>query len=192
MKVEHEVDDGSFESCAHALVDGESCSGDLARSFEVEDIEIFAYIPVRLGLKAEFTRFAPLAELHIGCVVSAFLDLCVRNVRHSEQDVSEFFLDLSDFAVKLLDACGKLLHLLEELGRILALFLQLRHLARSNVLLVLESLYLSEYLSPLNIEFLHFPESEIALAASFDSCLNSVKIFSYPFDIQHFSLLLFL
>ena len=187
MEVEHEVDDGSLQPCAQSLVYREPCAGQLAGSFKVEYVEGFADVPVSLCFETEFARLTDSADLHIVRVVVAFLDVLVRNVRDAEQHVPEFFFDLSDLAVEFLDAVREFLHLLEESGYVLALFLQLRHLAGRNVLLVLERLHFRKDLTPPDIKFLYAVDTEIAFSASFNSGFYAVKIFPNTFDIQHCS-----
>ena len=92
-----------------------------------------------LCFKIEHARLAYLAELHVRAVIKAFLNFLVRNVRDAEEHISEFLFCLAYFSIELLDAVGELLHLHEESRYILAFLFQLRHFARSDVLLVLDS-----------------------------------------------------
>src|SRR5581483_11501126 len=49
VEVEHEVGEGAFEASARSVMQYESRSGDLCGTAEVEDTELFAELPVRLG-----------------------------------------------------------------------------------------------------------------------------------------------
>ena len=186
VQVEHEVDDSPFELCAKALVHREPRTGDLACALEVQDIQPLADVPVSLRFEAELPRLADSAQFDIVGIVFTCLHLRIRNVRYAKKHIPQFLLYIRDFTVEFLDPGRQLLHLFEQLRNVLSLLLKLRHLSRGDVLLVLEGLDLGEDLSSLHIEISGSSDIEIALAASLDTGFDFIKMFSDPFDIQHF------
>ena len=59
MQVEHEADEGTLKARARAHIHGEASAGEFGGAFEVEDAELFANLPVRLGREGEGGNFAP-------------------------------------------------------------------------------------------------------------------------------------
>jgi hypothetical protein len=59
VEVEHEVGQGALEACAGAELQDEAGARDLGGALEIEDAELFADLPVRLGREVEGGDFAP-------------------------------------------------------------------------------------------------------------------------------------
>ena len=59
VHVEHEADESAFETRAGAHVDGEASAAEFGCALEVEDAELLAKLPVRLGGEIEIRLFAP-------------------------------------------------------------------------------------------------------------------------------------
>ena len=59
VHVEHEADERALEAGARAHVDGEPCSAELGGALKVEDAELLAEFPVRLGREVEVRLLAP-------------------------------------------------------------------------------------------------------------------------------------
>ena len=59
MHVEHEADERAFEAGARAHVDGEARAAELGGTLQIQDAELFAKFPVRLGREIEVRLFAP-------------------------------------------------------------------------------------------------------------------------------------
>src|SRR5262249_52094323 len=72
MNVEHEVDQGAFEQRADAPVNGKARTGDFGGTLQVQNAELGAKVPVRLGFEIELTRLAPAPDLDV--VLLAFAD----------------------------------------------------------------------------------------------------------------------
>ena len=59
VEIEHELDERPLETGAGAVVGGESGAGDLGATLEVEDPQVGAEVPVRLGLEVECMGGSP-------------------------------------------------------------------------------------------------------------------------------------
>ena len=65
VHVEHEIDERALELGAHVPVEGEARAGDLGGALEIENAELRAQVPVRLGLEIELRRLAAAADLDV-------------------------------------------------------------------------------------------------------------------------------
>ena len=65
VQVEHEVHQRAFELRAEIPVDSEAGARDLCSAFEIENAQLLAQFPVRLGSEVELRRRAPAANLHV-------------------------------------------------------------------------------------------------------------------------------
>ena len=61
VQVEHEVHQGAFELGAEIPVESEAGAGDFGGAFQVEDAELLAELPVRLGGEVELGLACPSA-----------------------------------------------------------------------------------------------------------------------------------
>ena len=59
VHVEHEADERTLEARAGAHVDGKSRAAELGSAFQIENAELLAEFPVRLGGEVELRLFAP-------------------------------------------------------------------------------------------------------------------------------------
>ncbi len=89
MQVEHEVHQGALELGAEIPVESEAGAGDLGGAFQVEDAELLAELPVRLGGEIECGRRAPALDFDVGVLVVADGDGVVRKVGNAGQNVVE-------------------------------------------------------------------------------------------------------
>ena len=183
MQVQHEVNDRALQSGAHALVNSEPGAGDLGCALEVEDVQIFADVPVGFHLEALFSRGAPLAQLDIIAVVYAFLYVFIRCVRHVQQSVAQSLFCLGDLSVQFLDIVGELLELCHQFGRILAFFLIDRDLLRGSLLMVLHLLHSRQQFSSLLVQLHDLAQSEVAFASQLDRFFDAFVVFSDSLDI---------
>ncbi len=65
VQVEHEADEGAFETRSRAHVDGKTRTAELGGAFKVEDTEGFAEFPVRLGGESEAGNLAPFLDREV-------------------------------------------------------------------------------------------------------------------------------
>ena len=65
VQVKHEVGEGALHLGAEVPVDGEAGAGKFGGALEVEDAELLAQFPMRLGSEIELGRGAPLADLKV-------------------------------------------------------------------------------------------------------------------------------
>ena len=183
VKIQHEVDESSLKSGAEAFIYRESGACDFAGSFEVQNVQRLTDIPVSFRFEVEASRLSHFSDFHIVRIIAAFRYFRVWRVRHAQQCVSEFLLDLCDFAVHFFNLIGEFFHLGKERGSVLALFLELRNLARCCILFVLQSFDFRKNGAALLVELFHTVQAEISLPSSFNCGLYAVKIFSDSFDI---------
>ncbi len=71
VEIEHEVGEGALEARSGAVVDDETGAGDFSGPVEVEDVEVFAEIPVRFRGEVEGGLSAPGFLLAVGMFVGA-------------------------------------------------------------------------------------------------------------------------
>ena len=88
MKIEHKVDQGSLQSCAESFVYGESRTGQLSGSVEVENVQIGADIPVGSVFEIESPRFPPFSDLHVVGVIFAYRGFRIWSIGNSEKQFS--------------------------------------------------------------------------------------------------------
>jgi len=116
MDIQHERDKSALQRGAHFPVEGEPGSGDLCRTFEIEDPQRFAYLPVGFRLESQL-RFAPPCFRHrIVLLVRADGNRFVRHVRNQQEKIPEMLLDDREFLVQRFDPPGDLLHFLDQKG----------------------------------------------------------------------------
>ena len=190
VKVEHEVDNRSFQSRTESLVDRESRTCDLCSSFKVQDIKICTDVPVCFFFKIELLRLSPFSQLDICAVVCSHLNVFVRCVRDVEQCVAQIRLNLPHFCIEDFYLIRKLLHLCHEFSSVFSFFFHNRDLLGRNALLVLHLLYLGKQLSSFLVKRYNIIYSEVSLSSRLNGFLYVIKILSYSLDIQHFLLLL--
>ena len=69
MGIEHEIDQGALEPGTGPLGEGEAGTGNLGRTLEIDDVEIFADIPVRLRLETELVGRSPATRRYSNCSI---------------------------------------------------------------------------------------------------------------------------
>ncbi len=115
VKVEHEVNQGALESCAHAFVKSETSAGDLGGPVKIDNVQVFGQVPVRLGLERELRRLTalrrPPPDLLVVVLVLAVGHRGMRQVRNSEQDVPLGFFNLAGAVLKRGDLIALRTHL---------------------------------------------------------------------------------
>src|SRR5262249_18481176 len=124
MNVEHEVNQRTLKSCAHAPVDGEPCPCNLAGSVKVQDAKLRSQLPMGLGCYFEFRPLADRANFSVGGGISPRRDCSVGKVRNCQLDGPQFFIVHAELLVQHLDSDRDLLHLCYLWSRILFLLLQ--------------------------------------------------------------------
>ena len=89
VEVEHEVGESAFETRAQRPVDGEARAGEFGGAFEVEDAELLAEFPVRLGREIELGRSAPAAGFDVVGLTLADGHAVIRKIRKGCQNFAQ-------------------------------------------------------------------------------------------------------
>ena len=103
MHIEHEVDQCPFKTCPRAPAEGKPGSGDFGGKFEIENAQVFADIPVRLGCKIELRLLTPMANNLVITLVFADRSACVRDIGYVHDYVFDLLFQLADLGIYALD-----------------------------------------------------------------------------------------
>ena len=149
VRVEKVVDERALEACTCATEHGEAAAGDLVAALEIEDVEVSAEVPVRLGLEAlgrEVARGAPTATLGVLGLVLADGRCGAGDVGHMQHEVMQLGIDglalRRDLVELLIDGTDALLGCLGLV--LLALAHHLTDGLRCGVALLLQRLFLHD------------------------------------------------
>ena len=108
--VEHEVDERALEAGTGTMQCVEARVGEFHATLEVDDAELRAEVPMRLGLEVELARRAPAAYLGIIVLVIADGRVGAGNVGNGIGEAVELFLDSHEGAIKIVDLVTDVAH----------------------------------------------------------------------------------
>ena len=86
MDIQKEIDYGTFQPGTESAIKSKAGAGNLAGTFNIEDIQFFADIPMSLRLKSKFSRFAPGTHYRIIGITAANRCICCRHIRNRHQN----------------------------------------------------------------------------------------------------------
>src|SRR3954468_9739378 len=108
MRVEHERDEGALELRGRTEVEGEPRTGDLRRSFPVQNAQGLTDVPMGFGREGELRlRSPPIAHELVVLLARAVRHGSVRDVGDGQEQGRYLLLDAADFLLPTL-------HLLAE------------------------------------------------------------------------------
>ncbi len=89
VQVEHEVHQRALQPRAQVPIDGEARAGQLGGALQVEDAQLLAQLPVRLGREVELRRRAPAAHFDVVRFGLADRNAVVGKIGDAGQDVAQ-------------------------------------------------------------------------------------------------------
>ncbi len=152
MRIQEEIRQGAFQSCAQSAIHGKPRAGDLRRARHVKNARALADFPMRPRREVEFRRRAPAANLDIRGSVPAYRDRRVRKIRHRQHELIEPSIELGDSFIGPLDLFRDALHLGEQIVGFFACALAARDLFAGTVAFGLGPFGCSDAFAPLAIE----------------------------------------
>ena len=163
MRVQHEVDQRALQLRAQPKIDGKPGAGDFGSPVEIENSQVGADIPMRLGFEVECAGLAERAYHQI--VVGGLPDRhrLMRNVRNASQQLAIFRIgfigDRGESGNPLADFAGHTL----QIGSVCAFFAQPGDFARLQVLVPAQFFALGDGSPALRVEFAELspPEAQI-------------------------------
>jgi hypothetical protein len=96
VKVQHEVDEGPFQSRARPCEKGEPRTGHFRSPGQIDYPEHLPELPVRKGIKAELRLFPPLAYNQVGRFILPDGHALMGHVGQGIQDLVQLLLNLFD------------------------------------------------------------------------------------------------
>ena len=144
VHVEHEVDERALELRAHAPIEGKARAGDLGRALEIQDAQLRAQVPVRLGLEIEAGRLAHAPHLDVRVRVPAHRHGFVRHVGDAGQNLAELLVERGHLPLERGDLNLQCAHLLLAGGGIGALAAQVADFGALHVQAGLQPLALGD------------------------------------------------
>ena len=184
--IHKERNDTALQPAAQPPVEMEPLAGYLSGGLRVQDAQISTQVPVGLRLIVKVGRLAPAAQLHIFSVVLADRHALMGDIGDGMDDDILLFLQLGQLGAVLGDLIGKLLHLRQNGGNILALLLILRYQLRDPVLLGLHVIHRRINGAPLHIDLQDLIDLLIhILVAALHRSLYPLRVLSYYLNIQH-------
>ena len=92
VAVEEEIDEGSLKSRALALVNRESCAGDLHTEVEVDDVQLLGKLPVRECVRSQIRYLIAHLDHEIVFRALALRNEIARDIRKQDYERVEFRL----------------------------------------------------------------------------------------------------
>ena len=92
VAVEEEIDEGSLKSRALALVNRESCAGDLHAEVEVDDVQLLGKLPVRECVRSQIRYLIAHLDHEIVFRALALRNEIARDIRKQDYERVEFRL----------------------------------------------------------------------------------------------------
>jgi hypothetical protein len=90
MKIEHEVDQRPFETCADTPINSEASPRHFGSTLHVQNVQLRSEIPVRFRLESEFARRSPTPHFDIVPFVFPNRHAVVGQVRNVRQEIAKF------------------------------------------------------------------------------------------------------
>ncbi len=152
VQIEHEVGESPLQSRTQRPVHGEASARQFGGALQVEDSELLAQFPVRLGLEIEMRRRAPAAGFHVIFRGLSYRDAFVRKVRNGGQNFAQARFLLGGLFFGVLHLLAQLFGLLDLYRGILPALLELGNLLGRAVALRLQSFRCGDGLPALAID----------------------------------------
>ncbi len=119
---------------------GKARTGDLGGRVEIELTQCRADVDMIPGIEIECTRLAPAPHFDIVVLIAPFRHAGVRNIRHTEQQLIEFILNLRQLGLGLLELVAEIGDFSQQRRGVLPLCLGLADGLGARVALVLQIL----------------------------------------------------
>ena len=182
MYVEHEIIYRSFETGCLREVEIETRTGDLPRSFSIQDAEGIAELIVSLDREIKGRDLAPFADFRIFAVILADRDGLIAHIRDMEKQFIQLRFDFTEFLIDGRDLLSDFSHASDSVCRIFAIFLCHCDLLGFCILFALQRFGIAQEFSSLAIECEDFVQIEWIVTVD-EVLLHFVCVFSDEFHV---------